>query len=458
MDQEKQALQTLSTLLQLGREAAAAPDLKALSFLIVNDTHRLIRYDRALFWRIDARGKIHFQAASGTSRIERNSPYIVWLKRVARFITEQQRAAPEPAKAQPVEQQKLSDSLRSDWQNWLQGSYPLYALLMVHDNTPIAGCWLERKQKWTEPEKELLQHLMSQYAQAFHMLELEAKQSSWGIGSLWQRVKDRRVRYGVLFALCCSLFLPVHISVLAKAEIAPIDPVIVTAPMDGVIHRFSVAPNQWVARGDLLLTLDDTQIRNQVEITQKAVQVVEADLRLSHRSGFQKREDLAKIRILEERMAEQQSKLAYHRELLARSRIHAELDGLAIFNDANDWLGRPVQTGEKVLSLADPEHVEVKLLLSVQDAIHLPEGAEVLVFLDIDPLHPLDAVLYRQAYEGRAQPDGSVVFALHARLRNTEKPPRIGLQGTAKIYGERVTLYYYLFRRPLVIFRQTLGL
>nr|VFJ45278.1 MAG: GAF domain-containing protein [Candidatus Kentron sp. FM]VFJ51509.1 MAG: GAF domain-containing protein [Candidatus Kentron sp. FM]VFK05890.1 MAG: GAF domain-containing protein [Candidatus Kentron sp. FM] len=470
MDPEKQALQTLSTLLQLGREAAASPDLDTLSFLIVNDTHRLIRYDRALLWRIDARAKIHFQAASGISRIERNSPYIVWLKGIANFMAKGQRTAPQaseqpseqPSKQSPkpqsVHEQQLPPSLKRDWQRWLQGSQPLYIPLIVRDNAPIAGCWLERKQQWTDAEKELLQHLMGQYALAFHSLQLETQGSPWAIDSLWRRVQARRVRYGLLFALCCLLFLPVRISVLAKAEITPIDPIIVTAPMDGVVHRFFVTPNQWAGQGDLLFMLDDTRIRNQVEITRKAVQVVEANLRRSHRAGFQKRKDLAETRVLEERLAEQQSELAYHQALLDRSRVHAQLDGLAIFNDANDWLGRPVQTGEKVLSLADPEKVEVRLLLSVQDAIHLPKDAEVLVFLDIDPLHPLDAILHRQSYEGRAQPDGSVVFPLYARLADTGALPRIGLQGTAKIYGQRVTLYYYLFRRPLVIVRQTLGL
>jgi len=143
MGQEKQALQTLSALLQLGREAARTPDLQALSFLIVNDTHRLIRYDRALLWRMDTRGKIHFQAASGTSRIERNSPYMVWLRRVARFLLDRKPTTQEPGKPQPIEPGMLPDPLKSDWGHWLEGSHPLYLPLLARDNRPIAGCWLE---------------------------------------------------------------------------------------------------------------------------------------------------------------------------------------------------------------------------------------------------------------------------------------------------------------------------
>jgi hypothetical protein len=38
-----------------------------------------------------------------------------------------------------------------------------------------------------------------------------------------------------------------------------------------------------------------------------------------------------------------------------------------------------------------------------------------------------------------------------------EEIPRIGLRGTAKIYGSRVTLFYYLFRKPITFVRQLIG-
>jgi hypothetical protein len=42
--------------------------------------------------------------------------------------------------------------------------------------------------------------------------------------------------------------------------------------------------------------------------------------------------------------------------------------------------------------------------------------------------------------------------------RHDSRPPRIGLKGTAKIYGPRVTLFYYIMRRPLAALRQLVGL
>ena len=47
---------------------------------------------------------------------------------------------------------------------------------------------------------------------------------------------------------------------------------------------------------------------------------------------------------------------------------------------------------------------------------------------------------------------------IKAKLLDATHPPRIGLKGTAKVFGERVSLFYYLLRRPLAAARQFVGL
>ena len=56
------------------------------------------------------------------------------------------------------------------------------------------------------------------------------------------------------------------------------------------------------------------------------------------------------------------------------------------------------------------------------------------------------------------QQRGTLAFALRARFEDGEAMPRIGLRGTAKVYGERSSLFMFLFRRPLSALRQGLGL
>ena len=94
----------------------------------------------------------------------------------------------------------------------------------------------------------------------------------------------------------------------------------------------------------------------------------------------------------------------------------------------------------------------------MREAIVLTTGAPVDLFLDVDPLSPKPATLTSASYEAEMTPAGTLSYRVRAAFPEGLPPPRIGLQGTAKIYGERVALGLYLFRRPLASLRQWLGI
>ncbi|MGE4416254.1 MAG: HlyD family efflux transporter periplasmic adaptor subunit, partial [Marinobacterium sp.] len=132
--------------------------------------------------------------------------------------------------------------------------------------------------------------------------------------------------------------------------------------------------------------------------------------------------------------------------------------GVAVLDDPMEWRGRPVKVGERIMLVADPEQIELEIMLPVKDSIVLSPGADIKVFLDNDPIHAWSAVLRHAAYEPRSTATQEVAYRLIADLTgDNQMLPRIGLKGTAKIYGERVSLFFYLFRRPLTSLRQWIG-
>jgi len=153
---------------------------------------------------------------------------------------------------------------------------------------------------------------------------------------------------------------------------------------------------------------------------------------------------------------QKRAELNYARDLLQRSEVRAERDGIAVFADADRLVGKPVRTGERLMELADPQQAELKIELDVGDVIPFPSDAGVALFLDSDPLQRHDAQLTSVAYEAAMTAAGLLAYRLDARFLS--KTPRIGLRGTAKIYGEYVPLAAYLFRRPLAALRKTVGL
>jgi hypothetical protein len=97
----------------------------------------------------------------------------------------------------------------------------------------------------------------------------------------------------------------------------------------------------------------------------------------------------------------------------------------------------------------------------VSEVLGLKEGAEVTLFLNVDPQNPVPARLSFASYQASPTPDGVLAYRLKAGFANPGDPTvdlRIGLKGIAKVYGESTTLFYYLMRRPLAAARQRLGL
>ena len=111
------------------------------------------------------------------------------------------------------------------------------------------------------------------------------------------------------------------------------------------------------------------------------------------------------------------------------------------------------------MELADPRHFEFRIDLPVADAIVLNAGARVQVFLDSDPLRPVEARLVRTAFKARTHDNQQLAFRLVAERDGAEtRPIRLGVRGTAQVFSDKVPLAFYLFRRPLSALRQWFGI
>jgi hypothetical protein len=146
----------------------------------------------------------------------------------------------------------------------------------------------------------------------------------------------------------------------------------------------------------------------------------------------------------------------YLKGQLERSRVLAPQDGIVLFDDPSEWIGKPVQTGERIMRIASPGDVEVEAWLPIGDAIPLPDGASVSLYLAASPLTAVTARVRYVAHDAVLRPEGSYAYRLRARL-DARTTQRVGLKGTAKVSGGWVPLIYWAARRPLGVIRQALG-
>jgi hypothetical protein len=437
----------LSTLMQLIKRARHAATEQELAFIMANETHSLVPYRQAVVWRQSGPDGGKIIAFSGAALVERNAPMTLWLNRLFGRIG----AAPVDT-PQTVEVSDLPVKFAQDWGEWLP-AHALQVPLTVDKPRMLGTLLLARDQPWSDGERHLLQELADGYAHAWFGLLGRRRYSLIE----WLRGRRTRAKLAVAAAVCLILLLPVRLSALAPAEVVPFKPTIVRAPLDGVVDRFLVEPNANVTAGQPLLDLDARAIQNKLDVADKELAVAEAEYRQAAQEAVFDDKSRAKLAVLKDRMDQRSADAAYAQSLLDRIHVTASRAGLAIYDDPNDWTGRPVTIGERLLEIADPNQAELEIWLPVADAITLKTGADVEFFLNISPGSPLKAKLRQASYEATMSPANLLGYRLKATLVDPGQMPRIGLGGTAKIYGERVTLFYYLARRPLAAARQFLG-
>lgn len=440
-------LGSIGALLQIELDARQAESEAAVQFIAVNDTWRIVPYRQALLWRPDGLARPALRLVSGLADVAGDSPYRQWVNDALRHL------APglEHGKARAVTIDDLPAALHDGWREWV-GCDALLVTLPSPAGTAVGGLWLMLDQAASPAESALLERLAGCYGQA--LWAWRRRDPAWR--RALASVKAARKRWW-LAALLVAL-IPMRLTVLAPAHIVGKDAKLIAAPQDGVVARFFVAPNQAVAAGDPLFALDDTGARNRNAVAVKSRDVAEAEYLRTTQQSFSDADSKAELSSLQARLEEKAAEAKYVQDLFERIQVNAPDAGIAIFSDSNDWLGRPVQTGERIVLLADPKKVQIAIDLPVEDALNMEPGATVKLYLNVAPLGAVDGRLVQSSYEPALTTDGVAAYQLKADLAAGEPVPRIGLKGTAKIYGNWAPLIYHVLRKPLAVLRRTVGI
>ena len=276
-------------------------------------------------------------------------------------------------------------------------------------------------------------------------------------------VGGRRVLRSLLWlvflaaAAAAMALVRVPLRVVATCEVAARNPLLVSAPMEGVIDEVFVAPGSGVKKGDDIAAYDSRLMEEELKVTRRQVEVVEAQLASARARAFSDVRLRGDVALLEARLEQELARLDALEVRFSRRLVSAPADGMVQLDDARAWRGRPVSTGQAILWLVDPDDTRVKLWLPQDDRI------------DFDMARPVHIHLHALGGEGRTArltyvssfaqpgPDGAYYFPAEAEWEKSGGQPPLGLRGTASIYGQETSLGYWLFRRPLAWFRRWAG-
>lgn len=438
-----QAASAWRTLAQLGAKARQAQTPQELMFLMANETFALLPYRSALVLRQQG-GRLHLACASGLAFIDRQGPYGAWVEQV--LAQWQDRLDQQ----QVFTASDLDAELATGWaEHWPEQVH-------VHpvrgrDDALLAAVVYLSDHLWPETADALLATL--------HQVHGVCLQSLAERRTLWHSVQGAKAGRYVLGALAlavAALFIPIRQFIIAPAEIVALDSTVVSSPVEGIVAEMVAQPNQPVKKGDVLVRLDDTAIRNRLESARQALGVARADFMAGAHRAFVAQERSTETGVLKGRIQERLAEVAYLQDQLGMLEIRASRDGLAVYGQPSDWIGKPLSPGQRIMELANEARLGVNVWVPVADSINLERGEAVQVMLYADPLKPLSARIEEASYHAIKSPDGVAAYRVRAQLE-PGSAVRLGLRGSAKISGQEVSLGYFVFRRPLAAVRQWLG-
>ncbi|MFN3713107.1 MAG: efflux RND transporter periplasmic adaptor subunit [Alcanivoracaceae bacterium] len=439
-----QRLLALSSLIQFEQEVRDVETLRDLGYVAVNDSRRVVDFRQACLWHEDDLRRVRIHSASNVSEVDPNTPFIRGMAAIASWATTH--LAHDKAQIFSITEQDqpgCGDALRH-----LAGNL-VFVPLTSRSGALAGGMIFAADRQWREADLALLGIIGKTISHAWHGLSQPG-----GTGKVIQHLRQYWRRY--LITAAVLFLMPVRQYVLAPAEVVPQKPLIVAAPMVGVIEAVTVEPNEAVAEGQLLFRMEDIDLENKRIIALRSVEVAEADYLRNAQGAFDCTDCLARVPELRAVLARERAVLAWAEEQLAMANVRSPATGVVTFTDVNDIVGRPVDTGQRVMTVSDPGMTRLKILLPVDDAIALDLGAEVVFYPSTNPLNRYLAELQSASYEPVTGADQVLGFTLLAGFRE-ENHPRLGLRGTAKIYGGRAPLIYHALRKPLSWLRRTIG-
>jgi multidrug efflux pump subunit AcrA (membrane-fusion protein) len=443
-------LDGLANLLLLqARARNSSPEIE-LGFTAVNDTLSLVDGSTAILFRVPRDGAMESAelfALSASALPEKNTPFSKWCKSYYRVLL-----AEYGSESAIVDGALIPSELKSQTAKFV-GEYSLWLPLVFNDRT-IAVMMLFKAQPWSDGQHRILLQWAATLAHAWNALQGSNTGLIRGVGS----ISRKKTMTAITIFVAASMLFPVRLSVLAPAELKSSDSYVVRSPIQGVVDQLHVTNNSKVGEGDLLISLDDTALSTELEVAQQELEVARAEFRQASQAAAFSDDASATLQVKRITLEKAVTRVNYLSNLLTRTQIVAPQAATVIIDNSDEFVGRPVQLGERLVLLVDENVLELEMWLPVGDDIELTTLSEVNFFPNVAPNRVYRGELRSLDYEAQLSSLGTLAYRVRASV---EIPPeaisRIGMRGTGKLYGRKVSLFYFLFRRPISYIRQLVG-
>jgi biotin carboxyl carrier protein len=244
------------------------------------------------------------------------------------------------------------------------------------------------------------------------------------------------------------LLVPLPFNLPGACRLAPTDRAVAVSELSGRIAKVLVSDGDRVASGDILVQLDDSEQKSQLQIARQEELRLQAEA--DQLTAMNQRGTAAVARLQFERARNERQ---LHEERLERTKIKSPMAGIVMTPDLNSRQGDAVTEGTQIAVVADPSRWKLNIDISESDIDILLEHLKaskvvpVTYVLNAIPRRKLAALISSEKAVSSASEvkNGRNTFQVTVDLPNEpelEKSFRSGYTGSAKLgIGYRPLIY-----------------
>lgn len=203
---------------------------------------------------------------------------------------------------------------------------------------------------------------------------------------------------------------------------------VITAPFAGYLLSASVRAGDTVREGDVMATLNDSEINLQLTKLRGELQKTRREYREA-----QSTRDLVNVRVISEQINQVKAEIQLTQQQLEKIHLSAPFDGVVIEGDLAQSLGSPVERGEALFKIAPLEGYRIILKVDEKDISFIkPDQPGILVLPSLSE-RDLPLTVEKITVASKAE-NGANIFRVEASISDITDKLRPGMQGVGKIH------------------------
>ena len=441
----------LGLIIKLTDDVFKAPDFDTAASLTVNSSHSLLRFKSAVLVEVGGE-KSQVIAQYGQTELYPHTEQAQLQKVLAQHLDFSENKTHLLTQDYLAEMEgKGADALAQ----LLDGNDPILAFKMeppafIGDPGFYFVWMLEYSGDIPEYAKNSSSVLARNFAQALFarrccgkMAKLRtAKWSKWSI------------RAAIASVLLILMFIPVRERLNAEFVLKAPEITSAYAWFDGPIARALKQDGDPVKKGEVILRYDLNLLNFKLANARNQLAEAEKEYDLESRASFVDREKLGKVKLLEARLNTAAVAVREAQWYLNHSEIKAPADGLLILANgrAEQIENKAVRTGDKLFDIYGGEGIIAEIQVNERESSILAGKLKATLFPYTSPESGLRTEIISVRKIPELTEQRVYCYTVKARVLDGSGM-RYGMRGIAKLEGEKIPMWYYLFRSLVVYMR-----